>query len=156
MRPDSERGRGRITGLRRHGWTYVGAEEVAGRPAHHVTCGDADLWLDGETGLIMRARSPHHDDSGQPIPGELRTMEVTEIAFGEQPASLFDMAPAGIPFVEDLEAYRCAHDPVCASTPPSERPNPDTGVPGANPPPESDAPPEQHDTGVPGNEPANP
>jgi hypothetical protein len=121
------------------GWSYVGAEDVAGRPTHHVTCGGSDLWLDGETGLILRARSQHHDDSGQPIPGELRTMEVTEIAFGEQPASLFDMAPAGVPFVpaEDLDAYRCARDPVCASTPPSERP-------------------EQHDSGVPGNEPTNP
>ena len=104
---DLMRNRARAATGRGTGWSYVGAEEVAGRPTHHVTCGDADLWLDGETGLIMRARSPHHDDAGQPIPGELRTMEVTEIAFGEQPAALFDMAPEGILFVEDLEAYRC-------------------------------------------------
>ena len=96
------------------GWSYVGAEEVAGRPTHHVTCGDADLWLDGETGLIMRARSPHHDDSGQPIPGELRTMEVTEIAFGEQPAALFDMAPAGVPFVGGPgRVPMCARSGLC-------------------------------------------
>ncbi len=146
------------------GWRYVGVESVAGRAAHRVTCGGGDLWLDSETRLILRARTPLLDDADQPIPGEFQTFEITEIAFGEQPAALFDLAaPAGVTAVpiEDLEAYRCARDPLCAALPPSERPHPDTGVPGNDPPPESSpdpgAPTEQSDFGAPGNGPsANP
>ena len=37
------------------------------------------------------------------------------------PRSMDRRRPAGA-IVDDLEAYRCARDPVCASTPPSERP----------------------------------
>ena len=74
------------------GWRYVGVEYVAGRPTHHVACVgdlslDTDLWLDIETRLILRKREPLTDDAGQPIPGQFRTTEVTEIAFAEQPAA---------------------------------------------------------------------
>ena len=77
------------------GWRYVGVEYVAGRPTHHVACVgdlslDIDLWLDVETRLILRMREPLTDDAGQPIPGQFGTTEVTEIAFGEQPAALFE------------------------------------------------------------------
>ena len=70
-------------------------EYVAGRPTHHVACVgehalDIDLWLDVETRLILRTREPATDDAGQPIPGQFGTTEVTEIAFGEQPAALFE------------------------------------------------------------------
>jgi hypothetical protein len=120
------------------GWRYVGVEYVAGRPAHHVTCGGGDLWLDSETRLILRARAPQLDDTDQPIPGQFRTFEVAGIAFGEQPAALFDLAPpegiASVP-VEELQAYRCARDPICSALPPSARPTQsDTTVPWLDPP----------------------
>ena len=75
------------------GWRYVGLEYVAGRPTHHVTCGGGDLWIDIETRLILRTQGPAVDDAGQPIPVE--STEVTEIAFGEQPAALFE-PPEGV------------------------------------------------------------
>jgi hypothetical protein len=104
------------------GWRYVGGEFVAGRPAYRFTCGGGDLWLDVETRLILRARAPLVDDADQPIPGQFQTIEVTEIAFGEQPAALFDLAaPAGLASVpiDELEAYRCARDPICSAPPPT-------------------------------------
>jgi hypothetical protein len=99
------------------GWRYVGVEYVAGRPTHHVACVgdlsvDIDLWLDIETRLILRTREPLTDDAGQPIPGQFLTTEVTEIAFGEQPAALFE-PPEGVTRMprEAYDAYLCAHDP---------------------------------------------
>ena len=77
------------------GWRYVGLEYVAGRPTHHVTCGGGDLWLDIETRLILRVRHQAVDDAGSPIPGAIDTTEVSEIAFGEQPAALFE-PPEGV------------------------------------------------------------
>jgi hypothetical protein len=76
------------------GWSYVGVEYVAGRPTHHFAC-VGEIWLDIETRLILRTRAPETDDAGQPIPGQFGTREVTEIAFGEQPADLFE-APEGV------------------------------------------------------------
>jgi len=98
------------------GWRYVGVESVAGRPTHHVACVgdlsvDIDLWLDIETRLILRTREPETDDAGQPIPGQFGTTEVTEIAFGQQPAALFE-APAGVVHLtsEAYSAYLCTRD----------------------------------------------
>jgi hypothetical protein len=98
------------------GWRYVGAEYVAGRPTHHVACVgdlalDIDLWLDVETRLILRTRAPLTDDAGQVIPGQFRTREVTEIAFGEQPAVLFE-PPQGFARIsaEAYSTYLCTHD----------------------------------------------
>ena len=98
------------------GWRYVGLEYVAGRPTHHVACvGDLsleiDLWLDVETRLILRTREPETDDAGQPIAGQFGTTEVTEIAFGEQPAALFE-PPEGVTRMspEAYGAYLCTRD----------------------------------------------
>jgi hypothetical protein len=98
------------------GWRYVGVEYVAGRPTHHVACVgdlslDIDLWLDIETRLILRTREPVTDDAGQPIPGQFGTTEVTEIAFGEQPAALFE-PPEGVTRMapEAYGAYLCTRD----------------------------------------------
>jgi hypothetical protein len=90
------------------GWTYIGTEYVAGRPTHHVACA-GDLWIDIETRLILRTQGPAVDDAGQPIPVEFT--EVTEIAFGEQPAALFD-PPEGLARIseEEYTAYICAQD----------------------------------------------
>jgi hypothetical protein len=90
------------------GWRYVGLENVAGRPTHHVACA-GDLWIDIETRLILRTQSPAVDDAGQPIPVEVT--EVIEIAFGEQPAAIFE-PPEGVTRMsaEDYSAYICARD----------------------------------------------
>ena len=90
------------------GWRYVGLEYVAGRPTHHVAC-VGDLWIDIETRLILRTQGPAVDDAGQPIPVE--STEVTEIAFGEQPAALFE-PPEGLARMSEDEysAYICARD----------------------------------------------
>ena len=109
------------------GWTYVGAEYIAGRPAHHVACAGGDLWLDSETLVILKSRRPVLDDADNPIPGAFRTVEVTEIEFGEQPAALFTFTPPeGVTSVpaEEVEAYRCARDPVCAAATPEPDPTP--------------------------------
>ena len=90
------------------GWRYVGLEYVAGRPTHHVTC-VGDIWIDIETRLILRTKGPAVDDAGQPIPVEIT--EVTEIAFGEQPAAVFE-PPDGVTRMS-LDAYLnyiCARD----------------------------------------------
>ena len=90
------------------GWRYIGAEYVAGRPTHHVAC-VGDLWTRRvETRLILRTREPLLDDADQPIPGQFGTTEVTEIAFGEQPAALFE-APEGMAHMtsEAYSAYLC-------------------------------------------------
>jgi hypothetical protein len=94
------------------GWRYVGVEYVAGRAAHHVACG-GDLWLDIETRVILRAGVPQRDDAGRSIPGAFRTIEVTEIEFGEQPDALFE-PPAGVAHmqIEAYYEYLCSHEPV--------------------------------------------
>ena len=99
---------GVATGSAAAGWRYVGLEYVAGRPTHHVTC-VGDLWIDIETRLILRTQGPSLDDAGQPIPVE--STEVTEIAFGEQPATLFE-PPGGVARISEDEysAYICARD----------------------------------------------
>jgi hypothetical protein len=90
------------------GWRYVGLEYVVGRPTHHVACA-GDLWIDIETRLILRTQGPAVDDAGQPIPVEFT--EVIEIAFGEQPAALFE-PPEGVTRMsaEEYSAYICARD----------------------------------------------
>ena len=74
---------------------------------------DIDLWLDIETRLILRTREPETDDAGQPIPGAFGCTEVTEIAFGEQPAALFE-APEGVAHMTERGVHRV---PVHASRP---------------------------------------
>jgi hypothetical protein len=92
------------------GWRYVGVEFVAGRPTHHFAC-VGEIWLDVETRLILRTRAPETDDAGQPIPGRFKTLEVTDITFGEQPAALFN-APEGVAHMTDeaYSAFLCIRD----------------------------------------------
>jgi hypothetical protein len=102
------------------GWRYVGVEYVAGRPTHHVACVgelslDIDLWLDIESRLILRTREPLTDDAGQSVPGQFGFTEVTEIAFGEQPAVLFE-PPEGLARMS-ADAYG---DYICARDLPNE------------------------------------
>jgi len=93
------------------GWQYIGLEDVAGRHTHHVTCGGSDLWIDIETRLVLRTKGPAVDDARHPVPGQFSTTEVTEIAFGEQPAAVF--APPEDVTRMSLDAYLtyiCARD----------------------------------------------
>ena len=106
---EMERGRGEDgNGTVATGWRYIGLEYVAGRPTHHVAC-VGDIWIDIETRLIMRTQGPAVDEAGQPIP--VGSTEVTEIAFGEQSAALFE-PPEGIGRISEDEylAYVCARD----------------------------------------------
>ena len=99
------------------GWTYVATESVIGRPAFHVACGGGDLWIDVETRLILRSRGPARNASLQPVPGSSRTIEVTALEFGEQPATLFNIAqPAGVASVSS-ESYQCQLVPANCATP---------------------------------------
>jgi hypothetical protein len=104
---EMERGSSEVgNGAAAAGWLYVGVEYVAGRPTHHVSC-VGDLWIDIETRLILRSEGPAADDAGRPIPVE--STEVTEIAFGEQPAALFQ-PPEGLARIsmEEYNGYICA------------------------------------------------
>lgn len=106
------------------GWRYIDLEYVAGRPTHHVACA-GDLWIDIETRLILRTQGPAVDDAGEPIPVEFT--EVTEIAFGEQPAALFE-PPEGVTRMsaEEYTAYVCTRGlpnemaPGISDCPPTE------------------------------------
>jgi len=100
-------------------WTYAGLEDVAGRPAHHLACSTGgDLWIDTEMGLIVRTRDAARDAAGEPIKGEFRTNEVTQIEFGDQPASLFDLRPPnGVARVEG--PLECSRDLICTKLPPN-------------------------------------
>ena len=85
-------------------WVYVGLETVAGRPTHHVRCGD-DLWIDDATRVTLRSRNAE------------RTIEATEVVLGQPPAHLFEIRPPpGIDSIEP-EAYACAQDPYCSASP---------------------------------------
>ncbi len=141
------------------GWRYVGLEDVAGRPTHHVACA-GDLWIDIETRLILRTQGPAVDDAGQPIPVEFT--EVTEIEFGEQPAALFE-PPEGVTRMsaEEYSAYICARDlpnemapgiSDCPSTEEAEA----TPLPDPSPTPMPTAPPGPSDCAVPPGDPSEP
>ena len=102
-------------------WRYVATEYVIGRPTFHVTCGGGDLWIDVQTRLVMRSRGPVRNASFEPVPGSSRTIEVTALDFGEQPADLFAIAPpAGVARMSS-EAYQCQIDPAaCPSLSPPQ------------------------------------
>jgi hypothetical protein len=123
-RNDGEAGKGTATS----GWTYVDAESVAGRPAFHVACGGGELWIDADTRLVLRSRGPVRDANLQPVPGAIRTIEVTSLEFGEQPAALFEIVqPSGVAQLS-AEDYQCQLLPTGC-------PPPATPVPAYTPPP---------------------
>ena len=99
------------------GWRYVGVEYVIGRPTHHVACADADLWIDITMPLILRTRGPLVDDAGDVVPGAYRTIEVTELQFGDPPSDLFEIRqPPGVAQMSDQERG-CILDPLCGASP---------------------------------------
>ncbi len=110
-------------GTAAEGWKYLGPESVLGRPAYHVGCAGGELWIDAETRLILRSQGPSHDKDFQPIPGSVRTIEVTGLAFGEQPPGLFTITPpAGIATMS-VEDYQCRLDAAtCPASPAPQTP----------------------------------
>jgi hypothetical protein len=144
------------------GWRYVGADSVAGRPAHHLACAGDEVWIDDETRLILRVRHQDIHQAGSPIPGTIRTTEVTKLEFGEQPAALFAFAPPNGVAAMPIEAYAalCGPDlaaflegPPCAGTP---RPAEVTPTPAPEPSPTPVVRPNPSDCAVPSSEPGEP
>ena len=64
------------------GWRYVALEYVAGRPAHHVQCGD-DLWIDVATRLTLRSRAAAPVRAGG---AQTKAVEVTSVELGQPPS----------------------------------------------------------------------
>ncbi len=109
-----------VSGTPAIGWTYVGLETVAGRRVHRFQCHGENIWIDVETRLPMRVQAP---DGSHGI-------EVTEVAFGPQPATLFSPdPPPGVPVIPQ-GVYSCSIDPSCLASP----------RPVVTPPPASDQP----------------
>ena len=117
------------------GWRYVGLDYVAGRPAHHVRCGGRELWIDVDTSLTLRSRGLALDETFQPIPGRFRTVEVTEVVFGQPSHELFELEPPPDVAVVGPDELNCAQDPYCSASPrpvPTLQPAPaDVGPPDA-------------------------
>ena len=151
-------------GIAATGWRWVGADTVAGRPAHHLACAGDEVWIDDETRLILRVRDQETDDAGNPIPGAIRTTEVTTIEFGEQPAALFAFAPPNGVAAMPMDAYLdlCPGDhaaflegPPCAGTPRTAEPTPPPG-PEPAPSPTPTARPDPGNCGIPSRDPGEP
>ena len=101
------------------GWTYVGLEQVVGRPAYHVRCA-GDLWIDVETGLVLRSSGPAVGRDGLPIAGKVHTIEVASLTFAEPSAALFDIAaPAGVAVATDDQHSLgdCIRFALCLASP---------------------------------------
>lgn len=103
------------------GWTYVGLEEVIGRPTHHLSCG-FELWFDVEHGLPLRAISetapPPSTASGPDPTAATNQSSVVSLEIGPQSAALFLENPDGLP-VLTTEQQICAADDACDSPAPS-------------------------------------
>jgi hypothetical protein len=105
-------------------WAYVGLETVMGTPTHHLSCA-TEVWIDPVTRFVLRSRQNLVGEDGQPLPGQFRTLEVTAIEIGPQPAELFDLTPPAGLAVMTNEQYNCSfspEDPACASPGPSTVP----------------------------------
>jgi hypothetical protein len=98
------------------GWRYIGLEYVAGRPAHHVRCGD-DLWIDVATRLTLSSRAAA---TAAGAPARVGAVEVTSVELGQPPAELFEIRqPEGVAAItaEEYQAYECSLNPVCSASP---------------------------------------
>ena len=105
------------SGIPGRGWRYVALEYVAGRPAHHVRCGD-DLWIDVATRLTLRSRAAA--TGGDSVPARVEAVEVTSVELGQPPSELFELRqPEGVAAItpEEYQEYECSLDPVCSASP---------------------------------------
>lgn len=105
----------------------LGNDVAAGRTAHRVRCADLELWIDAETGLIVRITS-HEPPSAlpRPVPGPIglfpgATVEITEIEYNPTfPEGAFEFVPP--PGAREAP-------PVPEPEPPSERLRPGDRAP---------------------------
>jgi hypothetical protein len=77
------------------GWTFVGVDDIHGRPADHLTCPGViapdEYWIDRETRLVLRMQTLPEEQQGTTVE------EVTDLRLGQQPAELFDLPPGADP-----------------------------------------------------------
>ena len=113
-------------------WTYVGREEVIGRPVDHVACEGGHFWIDTETALVLRSRGPTRGIDFMPT-GETSEIEVVDLDFTIPAGSLFAMAPPdGVQLATDeqygvAECHRsglCLESPRPFATPPPANADP--------------------------------
>lgn len=64
----------------REGSEILGNEAVAGRAARHVRCGELELWIDAETGLMLKIRSNQpRSAQPEPFPGPIGLLPGTSV-----------------------------------------------------------------------------
>ena len=116
------------SGVPARGWEYVGLEYVAGRPAHHVQCGD-DMWIDVATRLTLRSRAAGAGANGAPT--GTGSVEVTSVELGQPPSELFEIRrPEGVAAIspEEYQEYECSLNPICSASPAPITTPPPAGV----------------------------
>ncbi len=73
------------------GWTFVGVDDIHGRPADHLTCPGVlapdEYWIDRETRLVLRVQTLVDEREGTSVD------EITDLDLGEQPPDLFELPP---------------------------------------------------------------
>jgi hypothetical protein len=73
------------------GWTFVGVDDINGRPADHLMCPGVlapdEYWIDRDTRLVLRVQTLVDERQGTSVD------EVTELRLGVQPAELFELPP---------------------------------------------------------------
>ena len=73
------------------GWTWVGVDDIHGRPADHLACPGqitpGEYWVDRETGLVLRVQMTVDAQQGTSVE------EVTDLRLGPQPPELFELPP---------------------------------------------------------------
>lgn len=102
----------------RGGSEVLADTQIAGRPAHHLRCGDWrggfwELWIDTETGLLLKIVGSLPQDDFRFGTGPSGGFEVTEIVYGSSfepdtfsvtpPAGVVDLTP-GLPEVPPFRA----------------------------------------------------
>jgi peroxiredoxin len=78
----------------------LGDEEVVGRAARHVRCGELELWIDAETGLMLKIQSNQAPSAGpEPFPGPIgllpgTSVQITRIEYRPSfPEGIFSFTP---------------------------------------------------------------
>ena len=96
-------------------WTYVGLEDVLGRPTHHVRCG-ADRWIDVELRIPLRVRMPSTGPTPPPLSAgpsaAADDVGVAVLEIGPQTQALFAENPEGLAEVTEAD-YRCLYGGSC-------------------------------------------
>ncbi len=70
----------------REGWEHRGFDLVNDRPAHHLACGDTEVWVDRE--WLMAVRSQRKPD---PLGYTTDVDELLDLQFVQPPAELFEL-----------------------------------------------------------------